>query len=137
MKLSMNDNHKEDEPIDITRKSKHKRNNFKAKIKIENWHLKQNKNKKRKLFRDKGKSNNDRRKGREIYTCKSDRIVRVRVRMMERNPSFKMMIGCDSVMREEIFSSFLSQKEWFLFSLDTKILFFQMVGLPFLQSKNS
>ena len=57
--------------------------------------------------------------------------------MMEINPSFIMMIGCDSVMREEIFSSLLSQKERFLFSLDTKILFLQMVGLPFLQSKNS
>ena len=48
-----------------------------------------------------------------------------------------MMIGGNSVMREEIFSSFLSQKEQFLFSLETKILFLQMVGLSFLQSKNS
>ena len=31
--------------------------------------------------------------------------------MMERNLSFGMMIGGESVMREEIFSSFLSHKE--------------------------
>ena len=48
-----------------------------------------------------------------------------------------MMIGGNYVMREKIFSSFLSQKERFLFSLETKILFLQMVGLSFLQSKNS
>ena len=48
-----------------------------------------------------------------------------------------MMIGGNYVMREKIFSSFLSQKELFLFSLETKILFLQMVGLSFLQSKNS
>ena len=41
------------------------------------------------------------------------------------------------MMREEIFSSFLFQKERFLFSLETKILFLQIVGLSFLQNKNS
>ena len=48
-----------------------------------------------------------------------------------------MMIGGNSVMQEEILSSSLSQKEQFLFSLETKFLFLQMVGLSFLQSKNS
>ena len=57
--LSMNDKHKEDEPIDRTRQSKHKRNNFKTNIETESWPLKQKK--KRKLFGDKGKSLNDRR----------------------------------------------------------------------------
>ena len=39
----MNGKHKEYEPIDITRQSKHKINNFKANIETESCHLKQKK----------------------------------------------------------------------------------------------